>query len=155
MNNLIGILVGLLLTTAQSNQDATLEQAAQNSNIQQGVVMQDIGQVQGAYINGDPKCKTPQYQPEHTKQIILETQTMDLNFVALAEVESGLYNLSKTKAPGTDNYYRGIFQISDQYHVLNDYCDPAEQVRWLEGKLKAGAKPERLFPTLYKKLYEK
>jgi len=154
MNNLIGILVGLLLTTAQSNQVATLNQTTQNTNNQQENT-QNLQQVQGAYINGDPKCKTPQLQPDHTKQIILQTQTMDLNFVALAEAESGLYNLSKRSIAGTDHYYRGIFQISDQFHVLDDYCSPAEQVKWLEGKINAGAKPERLFPSLYQKLYEK
>lgn len=155
MNNLIGILVGLLLTTAQSNQDAAIEQATQNSNTQQNISFQNEGEIQGMYINGDPKCKTPQLQPDHTKQIILQTQTMDLNFVALAEAESGLYNLSKLRVAGTDNYYRGIFQIHDEYHILDDYCDPAEQVRWLERKLNEGAKPERLFPSLYQKLYEK
>lgn len=148
MTNLIGILVGLLLTTAQSNHDAINEQKTdQTVNTQS---------VQGITYNNDPLCKTEQLQPDHVRQIILETQTMDLNFVALAEAESGLYNWSKKKvSTESDNYYRGIFQVHDRYHKMDDYCSPAEQVRWLERKLNEGARPERLFPSLYHKLYEK
>lgn len=94
-------------------------------------------------------CHTPPLSQEETQRIIEETQTMDLNFVALAEAESGLYNHANN-----NNTYRGIFQVSTKYHKLEDYCDPAEQVRWLEGKLDAGARPERLFPSLHNKLYE-
>lgn len=152
MNNFIGILVGLLLTTAQSNQEAAQIQGAQTT-VQEATIP-DYKQG-GLPINGDPNCRTPELQPAHTAAIIQATQTMDLNFVALAESESGLYNLSKKKISSTSSaHYRGIFQVNDQFHKLDDYCDPAEQVRWLERKLREGAKPQRLFPGLYHKLYE-
>jgi hypothetical protein len=151
MNNFIGILVGLILTTAQSNQEAHVNGA--QTSIQESTIP-DYKQG-GHMIDGDPNCRTPELQPEHTAAIIKDTQTMDLNFVALADAESGLYNLSKKKISSTSStYYRGIFQVNDHFHKMDDYCDPAEQVRWLEKKLREGAKPERLFPSLYKKLYQ-
>ncbi|MCA9385585.1 hypothetical protein KC717_02970 [Candidatus Dojkabacteria bacterium] len=98
-------------------------------------------------VYDDPYCKTPHIHPDKVAEIIRETQTMDLNFVALAEAESGLYNLSY--APP----YRGIFQIHEGFHKLDDYCNPVEQVEWLERKINEGANPKNLFPSLYYLLY--
>lgn len=106
-------------------------------------------QVQTEVVYADPKCKTPNMPREDVIRIINETKTKDLNFVALAEAESHLNNTSI----GAGKYY-GIFQIYPKYHILNDYCDPAEQVKWLEKKLDDGADPKNLFPTLWNKLYE-
>lgn len=155
MNNLIGVLVGLLLTTAQSNQEIAetpateVQQQVQQTNNYSHLLGSTI-------VNGDPNCKTPALHPDQVKQIILDTQTMDLNFVALADAESGLYNISKKRvSSGSSYHYRGIFQMTDQFHKIDDYCNPAEQVKWLERKLNEGANPKNLFPGLYTKLYEK
>lgn len=96
----------------------------------------------------DPTCRTEYLPPAEVEKIIRETQTMNLNFVALAKAESGLNNTSKLYS------YRGIFHIHEGFHKLNDYCSPAEQVKWLERKLSEGAPPEKLFPGAYRKLYE-
>ncbi len=95
----------------------------------------------------DPVCKTEQMSPDEVIEIIKSTQTKSLNFVALARAESGFYNISHK------GRYRGIFQIDETFHKLDDYCDPAEQVRWLEWKLDQGAPPEKLFPNTYYLLY--
>lgn len=102
----------------------------------------------------DPHCRTPYMTPDEVAQIIRDTQTMDLNFVYLADGESGLNNTSY------HSVYRGIFHIHEGYHVgigegkIDDFCNPAEQVEWLEYKLENGADPARLFPALHGRLYE-
>ena len=102
----------------------------------------------------DPHCRTPQLSAEEVAEIIRDTQTMDLNFVYLAEGESGLNNTSYYSV------YRGIFHVHEGFHVgtkkgkIDDFCNPAEQVEWLEYKLKNGADPARLFPALHGRLYE-
>jgi hypothetical protein len=93
-------------------------------------------------------CKSPIYTQEYVITLIEETQTKNLNFVELARRESGWNN----QAIGAGTYY-GIFQVNPYYHDLEDYCDPVEQVQWLEKKLDAGADPKRLFPALWESLY--
>lgn len=109
--------------------------------------IEEIPDYKVGYEYTDEKCKTPPLDVNFTKELILTTQTKDLNFVALAKKEGGLYNQAK------NGRYLGIFQVDYNFHQLDDYCDPVEQVEWLEWKLDQGAKPENLFPNTYKLLY--
>ncbi|MBD3362202.1 hypothetical protein GF362_00605 [Candidatus Dojkabacteria bacterium] len=111
-----------------------------NNDVSEKIVEEEI-------VYEDPHCRTPYMPPDEVAAIINQTKTMDLNFVALAKAESGLNNTSYYYK------YRGIFQVHEGFHKLDDYCDPVEQVQWLERKLNEGAKPANLFPSTYYKLY--